>query len=413
MTAIEVNGISKLYLIGQNRSNSLRDSIIGIVRQRAAATREHWVLKDVSFQLEEGKTLGIIGQNGAGKSTLLKILSRITPPTKGTAVIRGRVGSLLEVGTGFHNELTGRENIYLSGAILGMSRAEINGRFDEIVAFSEIEEFLDTPVKHYSSGMYMRLAFSVAAHLEPEILMVDEVLAVGDIGFQRKCLGKMSEAGRSGRTVLFVSHDMQAISRICHSAIWLKDGRIERTGKAEDVVSEYLHTQSKTGAERIWNVNEMPGNEAVRLMSVRICDEAAQSVYSVDIRRPLVVEIKYKVNVPGKVMTPNFQLYNEAGVCVFVSFDQDPTWKEDPREPGVYTSRATIPGNFLAEGHFFITVVIATYDPPNVHVNETEVVGFHVVDPIEGDSARGNFGGKLHGLVRPVLKWETDLQKNG
>src|SRR5690606_17015896 len=209
-------------------------------------------LDDVSFKIAEGESVGIIGRNGAGKSTLLKILSRITPPTRGTASIAGRVGSLLEVGTGFHNELTGRENIYLNGAILGMRRAEIDARFDEIVAFSELEKFLDTPVKHYSSGMYMRLAFSVAAHLDPEVLIVDEVLAVGDLAFQKKSLGKMKDLGESGRTVLFVSHDMNSISRLCTRAIWLKDGKIAVDGPAVETVAAYLHEQTLTGAERFW-----------------------------------------------------------------------------------------------------------------------------------------------------------------
>ncbi len=413
MKTIEVKGLSKRYLIGKARSNSVRDSLTGLFRRgQRSSDRELWVLDDISFEVNDGETLGIIGHNGAGKSTLLKILSRITRPTKGRAVIRGRVGSLLEVGTGFHNELTGRENIFLSGAILGMKRAEIVAKFDEIVAFSEIEEFLDTPVKHFSSGMYMRLAFSVAAHLEPEILIVDEVLAVGDVGFQRKCLGKMSEAGRSGKTVMFVSHDMQAISRICQRAIWIKDGRIQKDGEATEVVSEYLYTQSQTGAERTWLDAHMPGNELVRLVSVRVCDETLKSVYSVDIRRPVAVEIKYRLSRAGKVLTPNFQLYNESGVCVFVSFDQDQAWTDVPREPGTYISRGWIPANLLAEGIFFVTIVIATHEPIDVHVNETETVGFHVVDPIEGDSARGNYGGKLHGVVRPILKWETEFQKN-
>lgn len=413
MKTIEVNGISKRYLIGKAKANSVRDSLTGMFRRgRSSADRELWVLDDVGFDVNDGETLGIIGHNGAGKSTLLKILSRITRPTKGRAVIRGRVGSLLEVGTGFHNELTGRENIFLSGAILGMKRAEIAAKFDEIVAFSEIETFLDTPVKHYSSGMYMRLAFSVAAHLEPEILIVDEVLAVGDVGFQRKCLGKMSEAGRTGNTVIFVSHDMQAISRICQRAIWLKDGRVHRDGEATEVVSDYLHTQTQTGAERIWDGSERPGNEIVRLVSVRVCDKTLRSVYSVDVRQTVAVEIRYCVKKAGKVLTPNFQLYNESGVCVFVSLDLNQRWNERIREPGTYVSRGWIPANLLAEGSFFVTVVIATHEPLNVHVHESEVVGFHLTDPIEGDSARGNYAGKLHGIVRPILEWETDFQKD-
>ncbi|HNU07609.1 MAG TPA: ABC transporter ATP-binding protein, partial [Pyrinomonadaceae bacterium] len=231
MRVIKAENLSKLYRLGGTRHNSLRDTLMEFVRFKRGDRNELWALDDVSFEVEDGVTLGIIGRNGAGKSTLLKILSRITKPTRGFAEIRGRVGSLLEVGTGFHNELSGRENIYLSGAILGMTRAEIQSKFDEIVAFSEIEKFIDTPVKHYSSGMYMRLAFAVASHLEPDILIVDEVLAVGDTAFQKKCLSKMRDVGKTGRTVLFVSHDMQAINRLCERTIWFKDGRIEQDGE--------------------------------------------------------------------------------------------------------------------------------------------------------------------------------------
>jgi lipopolysaccharide transport system ATP-binding protein len=275
MQVIKVENLSKIYSLGGARHNSLRDALVGFFRQPFSPKEKIRALDDVSFEVADGETLGIIGNNGAGKSTLLKILSRITKPTNGTAEIRGRTGSLLEVGTGFHNELTGRENIYLNGAILGMKRAEIEKKFDEIVAFSELERFLDTPVKHYSSGMYMRLAFAVAAHLEPEILIVDEVLAVGDIAFQRKCLNKMKTVGESGRTVLFVSHDMNAINRLCSRAIWLKDGKIEKDGATTEVVNAYLHEQAETGAEKSWTAAENPpGNEIVRLRRVRVCNEA-------------------------------------------------------------------------------------------------------------------------------------------
>ncbi|MEP6849623.1 MAG: ABC transporter ATP-binding protein [Acidobacteriota bacterium] len=248
MKTIQVENISKRYYLGDRLPNSVRDLLVKLVRVRASIDKsELWALRDISFEVAEGETLGIIGRNGAGKSTLLKILSRITKPTSGTATIRGRVGSLLEVGTGFHNELTGRENIYMSGAILGMRRAEIERKFDEIAAFSEVEQFLDTPVKHYSSGMYTRLAFSVAAHLEPEILIVDEVLAVGDTGFQNKCLGKMDEVSRSGRTVLFVSHNLGSLSQICTNGLLLHHGRIHSHGSIQDTVNDYLKLANEHG----------------------------------------------------------------------------------------------------------------------------------------------------------------------
>src|ERR1700734_1522855 len=265
--AIVVENVSKRYFIGHRLSSgghrkytALRDVIgreIGNFARKAADVvrgrqvvqgdeiEEFWALKDVSFEVKQGEVLGIIGRNGAGKSTLLKILSRITEPTNGRVLLSGRVSSLLEVGTGFHNELTGRENIFLNGAILGMTQREIRKKFDEIVAFAEVEKFLDTPVKHYSSGMYVRLAFAVAAHLEPEILIVDEVLAVGDAMFQKKCLGKMQDVGKGGRTVLFVSHNMDAIMRLCSRGIWIKDGKVYRDGNIEEVSDEYFHSFAK------------------------------------------------------------------------------------------------------------------------------------------------------------------------
>jgi lipopolysaccharide transport system ATP-binding protein len=249
-TAIKVSGVSKRYLIGGVRNNSLRDAIAGLVsnpfRERKV---ELWALRDVNFEVKQGERIGLVGRNGAGKSTILKILSRITRPTTGSAEIHGRVVSLLEVGTGFHSELSGRENIFLNGAILGMRKAEIEAKFDEIVAFSEFDRFLDTPVKHYSSGMYMRLAFSVAAHLDPEVLIVDEVLAVGDSAFQRKCVNKMREIGRSGKTIFFVSHDMEAIRRLCNRVIWLDGGGVREDGKADKVVASYLNSVSTFTAE--------------------------------------------------------------------------------------------------------------------------------------------------------------------
>lgn len=411
MKTIEVKGLSKRYLIGKAKANSVRDSLTGMFRRGQSSTdRELWVLNDVSFDVNDGETLGIIGHNGAGKSTLLKILSRITPPTKGRAVIRGRVGSLLEVGTGFHNELTGRENIFLSGAILGMKRAEISAKFDEIVAFSEIEEFLDTPVKHYSSGMYMRLAFSVAAHLEPEILIVDEILAVGDVGFQRKCLGKMSEAGRSGRTILFVSHDMSAITRLCSRAIWLKNGKVEADDLATTVVSRYLHEQTQTGSDRSWNEEATrPGNETARLMRVRVCDENNDSVSTVEIRRPVRIEMTYEVISPGKVLIPNLHFFNDQGTCIFVSHDWNGDWRSRERNVGIYVSTVEIPGNFLSEGWIFVGAALTTYEPLEVHFVDWDAVTFNVVDSLEGATARGDFAGPIPGVIRPVLDWKTDV----
>ena len=411
MRIIHAEHLSKRYVLGSRQPYSFRELLTGFFSRDDETKRELWALRDVSFSVDEGETLGLIGHNGAGKSTLLKILSRITKPTTGTASIRGRVGSLLEVGTGFHSELSGRENIYLNGAILGMKRVEIEKRFDEIVAFSEIEEFLDTPVKHYSTGMYMRLAFSVAAHLDPEVLIVDEVLAVGDVGFQRKCLRKMRSVGESGRTVIFVSHDMQSITRLCRRVIWIKGGEIESDGEAKQVVGDYLHEQSRTGAEKIWEDRETaPGNDVVRLRSVRVLDQEGRTTSSTDIRREVAIEIVYDVIRAGKVIVPSIQMNNEQGACIFVSHDWNSGWRETERAVGTYKSRVTVPGNFLSEGTVFVTAGAATHRPHEIHFNERDVVTFNVIDSPDGDAARGDLAGPIPGAVRPVLQWETETK---
>lgn len=411
MQVIKAEDLRKEYALGRERPNSLRDTLAGLFRSRSGdATKETlFALDGVSFEVNEGERLGIIGRNGAGKSTLLKILSRITKPTSGYAEIRGRVGSLLEVGTGFHNELSGRENIYLNGAILGMKHAEIERKFDEIVAFSEIERFLDTPVKHYSSGMYMRLAFSVAAHLEPEVLIVDEVLAVGDVGFQKKCLGKMREVGESGRTVLFVSHDMNSITRLCDRVIWLKDGRISADGEAGLVVSEYLHDQMTAGSTRRWeDPATAPGNSIARLRSVRVCNDLGKTISSADIRHRVGIELIYDVLEDGKIIVPNCHFFNDQGVCLFVSHDWNSEWRSRPRQSGTFTSTVWVPGNFLAEGQVFVGAAATTYQPMEVHFVEWDAVTFNVVDSTDGDTARGDYTGLLPGVVRPVLDWSTE-----
>jgi lipopolysaccharide transport system ATP-binding protein len=352
--------------------------------------------------------LGIIGHNGAGKSTILKLLSNITAPTSGEITINGRLSALIEVGSGFHPELTGRENIYLNGSILGMSRKEIEAKFDQIVAFSEIGKFLDTPVKRYSSGMYVRLAFAVAAHLEPEILLVDEVLAVGDASFQRKCLDKMRDVGQHGRTVLFVSHNMPAITRLCDRTILLDEGRILKDGPSHQVVGTYLKSGLGTTAEREWDdMSKAPGNEVVRLRGVRVVAEDGQAIEAVDVRRAVGIEMEYEVLAPGHVLVPNYHFYNEEGVCVFVAADADPAWRRQPRPAGRFRSTAWIPGNLLAEGTLIVGAAISTMDPVRIHFHERDVVAFQVVDSLEGDSARGDFAGHIPGAVRPMLRWTT------
>lgn len=411
--AVKVENLSKIYTLGAAKHDSMRDALIGFLRRTAGRGEKNHLraLQNVSFEINEGETLGIVGNNGAGKSTLLKILSRITKPTSGTAEMRGRVGSLLEVGTGFHNELSGRENIFLNGAILGMRRAEIERNFDEIVQFAEVEKFLDTPVKHYSSGMYMRLAFSVAAHLEPEILIVDEVLAVGDVAFQRKCLNKMRDVSQSGRTILFVSHDMSAITRICSRAIALSGGKVVGTGAAIDVVREYLSSSWGMSAERVFEKGENPPqSEFVRLERVRIIDENGATSGSHDIRRKIGIEATYEVLEAGKILLPNFQVYNQSRIHLFTIQDVSGEWKRREKGRGRYVSTAWIPGNLMAEGNFFVNVAVVTYLPAMlVHFNQLEAVSFDVADSLSGDTARGDYAGKMEGVMRPLVEWETVL----
>jgi lipopolysaccharide transport system ATP-binding protein len=417
---IEVEGLAKQYRLGQLQAgyDTLRDSIShGINRMLG---REHlppaetiWALRDVSFGVEQGEVMGVIGPNGAGKSTLLKILTRITTPTQGSAMIRGRVGSLLEVGTGFHGELTGRENIYLNGSILGMTRREITRKLPEIVEFSGVSKFIDTPVKRYSSGMYVRLAFSVAAHLEPEILLVDEVLAVGDAEFQRRCLGRMEEMSRHGRTVLFVSHNMQVLARLCDRAILLREGRIVKDGPSEEVVAHYLQTEIGQGSQRRWpDLESAPGGKRVRLREVRVIDERGQVVDSVDIRQPVGIEITFTILRDDVAVFPKIKVTDREGNNAFNTVDTSPRWKE-PQPTGDYVSTAWIPGNLLNEGLYSVEPGISSLGlvGSNKLVHQArvpEAVAFHVYDPGEGDTSKGGFAGQFRGAVRPLLEWTSE-----
>jgi len=413
---IKVQGLGKQYSIGTQGSaySTLREVLTTKLRsplyQRRNKSRDQkiWALRDVSFEVNPGEVVGIIGRNGAGKSTLLKILSRITEPTTGRVELYGRVGSLLEVGTGFHPELTGRENIFLNGAILGMARAEIERKFDEIVAFAEIEKFLDTPVKRYSSGMYVRLAFAVAAYLEPEILLVDEVLAVGDASFQRKCLDRMKDVSHHGRTVLFVSHNMPAVTRLCERTILLDEGTILQDDQSQKVVSSYLKSGLGTMAAREWpDAAKAPGNDVVRLCAVRVRTEDGQVTDAIDIRRPVGIEMEFEVLRPGYVLLPNYHVSNEEGVLIFIANDKDPEWQRTSRPVGRFVSTAWIPGNFLSEGTMIIAAAVSTMDPVTIHFFERDVVAFQVIDSLDGQSARGEYAGPYPGIIRPMLQWTT------
>jgi lipopolysaccharide transport system ATP-binding protein len=372
-----------------------------------------WALDDVSFDIERGETVGIIGRNGAGKSTLLKVLSRITHPTRGRVEIRGKIASLLEVGTGFHQELTGRENVYLNGTVLGMRKREVDQKFDEIVEFSGVEKFLDTPVKRYSSGMRVRLAFAVAAHLEPQILIVDEVLAVGDAAFQRKCLNKMQDVGHGGRTVLFVSHNMAAVSRLCERGILLDEGKIIADGGIHDVISAYMSSGTGTSAAREWkDPSKAPGGEIARLQAVRIIARDGRVSEAMDIRAPIGLQMEYDVLKSGYDLLPHYYVHNDEGIVAFKTIDQDPVWRSKPRPGGHYVSTAWIPGNLMAEGSHFVSCALMTLNPNIPQFIERQAVTFQVVDSVEGDSARGDWAGTMAGVVRPLLDWETSYIPN-
>jgi lipopolysaccharide transport system ATP-binding protein len=417
--AIRVEGIGKRYRFGQTRpQGTLRDLIAEAARasfrrkgpggRTAARTPEDqwfWALRDVSFELQHGKVLGLIGGNGAGKSTLLKILARITEPTEGVAIITGRVGSLLEVGTGFHSELTGRENIYLSGAILGMRRAEIARRFDEIVDFAEIARFLDTPVKRYSSGMHMRLAFAVAAHLEPEILLVDEVLAVGDAAFQRKCVGKMSDVAGEGRTVLFVSHNMAAIQALCSWALWLREGRVVEAGPPGRVVAVYLQASAVSLTECAWDDPALaPGNERVRLRRARVRPAEDSGSEVITTRTPVVIEFEYWNLQPGSPLTLCLNLFNQEGTLLFSAGPASASGDPSVAVRGLFRVVCRVPGDLLNDGTHRIELCAIEGDEVIYFLED--VLAFDVHD---SPDLRGAWFGKWVGAVRPVVEWRTEL----
>jgi lipopolysaccharide transport system ATP-binding protein len=372
---------------------------------RHGASRDFWALKDLSFDVKQGEVMGVIGRNGAGKSTLLKILSRITEQTEGRVEITGRVASLLEVGTGFHPELSGRENIFLNGAILGMSRAEIRKKFDEIVAFAEVEKFLDTPVKRYSSGMYVRLAFAVAAHLEPEILIVDEVLAVGDAGFQKKCLGKMQDVARSsGRTVLFVSHNIGAVLSLCSRTLYLKSGKIAFAGDTQAATHAYL----TDGVEQGFHVSFRPddpsaGDNVVRVRQARILGPDGQPQGAIRVGDQAWIEVEYDLMQPAPAPRLNLHFCTEDGTYAFASIENTPS----KRSPGSYLCRMHLPANFLNSKSYLISIYLSSFDPDCVHVELKDVLVLNVVD--DADSVtRQTYKGPFPGALRPVLQWEVE-----
>ena len=424
-TAISVKNIGKQYKIGaaetKFRYNMLRDVIMDTVyapvriakamigkSDRRQNQNYVWALKDVSFDLEEGKVLGIVGRNGAGKSTLLKILSRVTEPTVGTVSVRGRVGSLLEVGTGFHPELTGRENIYMNGAILGMRRAEIDSKFDEIVDFSEVTQYIDTPVKRYSSGMYLRLAFAVAAHLEPEILVVDEVLAVGDAEFQKKCLGKMGDVAQQGRTILFVSHNMSAILRLTQEAIVLDKGQMLMRGPTQEAVDFYLSSGQTQAGQRVWEAEDVPAaSQPFRPISLKVKERSGKVVDTVRSTEPIHIQFEYQLDAPITGLRIGFYLSTMRGEYVLASFDTDDPQmfdKFDSRKSGRYISRAEIPADIFNEGRYSLGVNASSFGVRRYFMDEN-AIAFNV--DISG--APGTHWPEPRvGPIRPRLSWKIE-----
>ncbi len=408
---IKAENISKLYRLGQVGTGTLSHDLkrwwamtrgkedpylkIGAENDRTKTVQSDfaWALKDINFEIHKGDTLGIIGKNGAGKSTLLKLLSRVTSPTTGQIKVKGRIASLLEVGTGFHPELTGRENIFLNGAILGMTRKEILRKFDEIVDFAGVQMYIDTPVKRYSSGMYVRLAFGVAAHLEPEILIVDEVLAVGDAEFQKKCLGKMSDVASHGRTIIFVSHNMQAVQSLCKSAIYLKSGQIVDLGETDKVINNYLSREVKNCIAAEWSSEEeAPGNEYLSIMSARINPKLAEGVDVIDVATEIDITFEFILH---KECNLNISLFlsTPSGLCIFnVSTLSVPLGK------GRHSSTLTIPGRLLNDDIYTIRLFFVKDRGPVIFSIE-DILTFEVVD----EPRTGSWFGKWIGAVRPSL----------
>lgn len=410
---IRVENLSKHYRLGQIGGGTLRedlqswwagkrgrpDPLQKLDAKPTSARGEHWALRDVSFDVRQGEVLGIIGRNGAGKSTLLKILSRTTAPTTGSVRIKGRIASLLEVGTGFHPELSGRENIYLNGAILGMKKAEIDRKLDEIIDFSGIEAFIDTPVKRYSSGMYVRLAFSVAAHLEPEILVVDEVLAVGDMAFQKKCLGKLDSVSKHGRTVLFVSHNMATLSNLCKTGLFMHEGRLDFQGNVSEAVIRYYKDTNRSQNSSITEFR----SDAAELLGFELIGLSGLS--DISVHDQLVVRMNYKIKkqMPARCV-PNFHFFSSDGSCVFVSAAQD----VGAMKPGCFQADCVIPADLMNEGAYFVGVALTTHldaGTYNVEFYNQNALTFNVVDPMEARSNRYSYSGPMPGVVRPKLAW--------
>ncbi len=410
--AIEIRNLGKEYQRATAEPYiALRDVISHSLKNMFGSGKnkneKFWALRDIDLSIMPGERVGIIGRNGAGKTTLLKIISRITPPTRGEVLIRGRVGSLLEVGTGFHPELSGRENIYLNGSILGLKKTEINKQLDTIIDFSGVEKFIDTPLKHYSSGMQMRLAFSVAAHLASEILLVDEVLAVGDLEFQKKCLGKMEEVSKTeGRTILFVTHNMDSLRRFCSTAILLEEGTMISKGNTEKMITEYVSRHLGTKASQEWPSGVESYNGSARLYKTYLHNENDTVLSRFDSTEKIGISMEYDVLKEDSHFIHGLNVFNQENVNVFNSHDVGTAIKSEKRAKGKYRATAWIPGNLLPEGIFSISIAFFLPNPLDILIHEHEVLSFDIYTDFSKLSARGNYADDFPGIVRPLLQWD-------
>lgn len=397
--AISVKGVSKKYSIGKQKDGSLRGTLTSLFAGGKNSQEDFWALKNVSFDIRQGDVVGIVGKNGAGKSTLLKILSQITRPTTGEIELNGRVASLLEVGTGFHPELTGRENIFLNGTILGMTKKEVKSKFDEIVAFSGIEKFIDTPVKRYSSGMYVRLAFAVAAHLEPEILIIDEVLAVGDAEFQKKCLGKMKDVAGEGRTVIFVSHDTEALHSLCEKGVLLNSGEVQMVDTIDNVLESYLDNYQDSFVK--YPLLDKPSDQYVELDELKIVNSDGKQIYSADISEEFGIEITYTIKEEGFEPCPNIHIYTATGIYCFVH-----VFEKREFRIGTYSARCWIPSGLLNNQSYFVGIAFTTIKNQHLHFFKKDVIRIEVIE--KEKIRKHGYGGEILGTVRPDLKQEIE-----
>lgn len=429
MLAISVENVSKRYHLGTLDRKVLWHEVAANLGLRpsqktiAETNREEfWALKDINFEVKVGETVGIIGANGAGKSTLLKILSRITSPTSGTVRINGRVGSLLEVGTGFNPEMSGRENVYLNGAIQGMKRPEIDSKFDDIVSFAGVEKFIDTPVKRYSSGMYVRLAFSVAAFLESEILIVDEVLSVGDQQFQNRCIQRLLDIIADGRTVLFVSHGAGQVRKICSRAICLRNGEIFCEGETSTVIEQYQAGQREAGtvingvpviatngtSDLVFEENKRPGNEVVKILSCRLVDDRGDVIGKALTSQGFCLEFAYEVYREGVPLRPACIVSDELGNILFWTGDSSVKKKSPTVAPGIYSTRLMFPERFFSQGRLYFTFGVGEdSESGQSHALAPDALSIVLTDDLNDSLIRGAYQGPLPGFVRPCLKWVT------